>query len=142
MDSTGHKCCDPFKKTHTFRELYNVTESLIEIARNQGLTITHDQFICFSCRKQIYNAQTNPKRPKLSVDEPEQHSTDEPIASASSTQPDEMEVDLNEAIGPVTSSDSAEDTDSDENIEVLYIDIDKAKKSLNELLLALNLGAI
>lgn len=141
MDKKGNKCCDPFKTNHSkFLKMYDVTEALINNAKNHGLKIKIGDFICALCRQRI-------KKPVRKQDEsPSSSQRDSASQSSESSQPSQSEqpidMDVDEIIGPVSSSESTKDTDSDENLESLNIDVNKVKKAVNELLLTLHINAI
>lgn len=139
MDREGRVCCDPFKKSHTnFTKLFPVTKSLIKSAKEQGFMIKLGEDICFLCRKRIWIEKSRSKSreiPRL-----KDSAIDRPIAS--SRQCEGMHIDLNETIGPITGSESTEDIESDENIELSNIDVESVKKIVNDLLKSLNLSAI
>lgn len=124
MDRDKRKCCNPFEKKHTkYTKLFYVSKINIENAKAIGVKIKSRQFICGACRKQLSRGKSHAKARGLSF-----------------TKQEENVVDLNEAIGSATSSDSTKDTDSGEDIS--DIDVSKVKKAVNELLIALKLDVI
>lgn len=146
MDQKGRKCCNPFKTNHSkFSKLHNVTEALINSAKERGVKIKLGEFLCDLCHKRVRRPV---KKRDMSTSASASASSSQTIASASSNQPKQtmpMDIDSDEldaTIGPKTTSESSKESDSDENIELLNIDSDKVKKTLNELLPLLNMSGI
>lgn len=85
--------------------MLEVSVNLVNSAKELGLAISRGPFICAQFRSKIYTAKSRGKGRDTSVKDIAVY---EPTAGESS-QSDQMAVDLDEKIGPATSSDSAED---------------------------------
>lgn len=135
MDRKGRKCCDPFKTNHTkYSILYDVTDTLIKSAKERGVKIKLGQVICKQCRRRV----------KRSIKGEDETAVAQLVSSGSSQREEEMamDIDLNETIGPLSSSDSQKDSGSEEIVELSNDDITKLKHTVNELLTIFSMDAI
>lgn len=129
------ECCNPFKITHKYAKLVDVTENVGKNVIERGMNIELGEKICQQCRNRLS------RKTKSAVDQSS--------ASTSSGQPEQdtpMEVgeidELSALIGPATSSESKESGDPDENFNPAIINISDLKKATDELLKILGVDAI
>lgn len=137
----AEQCCNPFGGYHGFCAVFDVTEKLVKKAAERGKKISTSQKICKPCRnrlnKKIKTASTKSAGASARTSSRQQEMKDVEMAEVEVT-----DVDLDATIGPQTSSDSKEDTDSDSQFDPANIDVKQLRKATNKLLTLLGIGEI